>query len=228
MVIGNGLLANAFSSYLNSESTIIFASGVSNSLETNEDNYLRELELLKKIQTKIKGDENFVYFSTTKVLEDVDKPSVYVEYKKSIEKYIVENIKSYIIVRLPNVIGDGGNKNTLVNFMHSNLLNDKLIHVWASATRNLIDVVDVYKVVNYVITHDLFCNNLINITTHPIKIISIVSILEEITCKTATTVMLDKGKDAVSDDVLDHVYKELGLTFNYEYSRKILFKYYDK
>ena len=41
MVIGNGLIANQFKSYNNDENILIFASGVSNSSEVNDIEFIR-------------------------------------------------------------------------------------------------------------------------------------------------------------------------------------------
>ncbi len=48
MVIGNGMIANRFFNYKNDEGKIIFASGVSNSKDTEAVNFQREFELLDK------------------------------------------------------------------------------------------------------------------------------------------------------------------------------------
>ena len=39
MVIGNGMIANAFKQYENDDEVIIFASGVSNSKENNDSEF---------------------------------------------------------------------------------------------------------------------------------------------------------------------------------------------
>jgi len=57
MVIGHGFLAKRFESYQNNDRFIIFASGVSNSKNTQDSDYNRERELLsstiKNNKTKI-------------------------------------------------------------------------------------------------------------------------------------------------------------------------------
>ena len=47
MIIGNGLLAKAFIEYKNNDEIVIFASGVSNSLEEKQSEFKRETDLLK-------------------------------------------------------------------------------------------------------------------------------------------------------------------------------------
>ena len=46
MIVGNGMMANAFAMRKNDEKHIIFASGVSNSTETSWEAFLREERLL--------------------------------------------------------------------------------------------------------------------------------------------------------------------------------------
>ena len=48
MIIGNGLIASAFAGYEYCKNLLIFASGVSNSLETHLEPYERERKLLEK------------------------------------------------------------------------------------------------------------------------------------------------------------------------------------
>ena len=45
MVIGNGLVASAFSKYKNDDDVIIFASGVSNSSTNKKEEFEREINL---------------------------------------------------------------------------------------------------------------------------------------------------------------------------------------
>lgn len=60
MVIGNGLLATAFSNYKGDNSILIFASGVSNSGNTNLSEFEREKSLLKSaLDLKLR----LIYFS---------------------------------------------------------------------------------------------------------------------------------------------------------------------
>ena len=51
MIIGNGLIANLFTEH-DRENIIFFASGVSNSLETEKSAFLREENLLRKHLTE--------------------------------------------------------------------------------------------------------------------------------------------------------------------------------
>ncbi len=118
MIIGNGLLANEFDVYKNSNDVTIFASGVSNSNEKRGGEFEREMRLLR---SEADNDECrlLIYFSSTKVFESGDNDNLYIKHKKDVEKFINENFKSFLIFRLPQVIGKGGNPNTLANNIYN-------------------------------------------------------------------------------------------------------------
>jgi len=126
MVIGNGLLANAFKKYINNDNIIIFASGVSNSKEINETEFKRELELLKKILTISKG-KKIIYFSTCSISYISLTDSKYINHKNNIEDFIKLNFDYYLILRLPNIVSNNKNLNTSFNFFKNKLINNELI-----------------------------------------------------------------------------------------------------
>lgn len=62
MIYGKGLIAKSFSKYKKKRKFIFFASGVSNSLETNLLSYNREMQLLKKVLFEKKKKTNIYLF----------------------------------------------------------------------------------------------------------------------------------------------------------------------
>ena len=111
MIIGNGLIAEAFKKVsVDFKDCIIFASGVSNSKSENSAEFKREFDLIKKYKNE---DKKFIYFSTIHTLDPSERDSKYSKHKIEIEIFIKENFKSYIIYRLPVVVGRGGNKKSL-------------------------------------------------------------------------------------------------------------------
>lgn len=110
MVIGNGLLAKTFETYHASNDVLIFASGVSNSKETNPEAFKRELALLKAtIQNYPKA--KLVYFSTASITDASVNTSAYVQHKIALENYIKSTTTNYLILRVSNVVGVNGNPN---------------------------------------------------------------------------------------------------------------------
>mgnify|MGYP007017084323 CR=1 FL=1 len=79
MIVGRGLLASLFLEN-DREDIIFFASGVSNSLEDRQEEFLREETLIKKT---IEENPNkiFVYFSTCSVYDSSKTGSDYVLHK---------------------------------------------------------------------------------------------------------------------------------------------------
>ena len=68
MIIGKGMIAKAFDLYKKNQDIVIFASGVSNSLEENIKCFEREEALLKKTILENKS-ATFVYFSTCSIMD---------------------------------------------------------------------------------------------------------------------------------------------------------------
>lgn len=106
MIIGNGDLASVLP---DREDLIFFASGVSNSQETRESEYQREVDLLMK-QNR---DSHIVYFST---LASFYSRTRYVDHKLNMESLIKRYFKKYTIIRLGNITF-GTNPNTLINYL---------------------------------------------------------------------------------------------------------------
>jgi len=160
MVIGNGLLANTFRKYEDSDSIIIFASGVSNSKEINKSEFKREFDLLKTMLV-FKETKKIIYFSTCSVLDISLTELNYVKHKKNIEGFIISNFKYYLILRIPNIVSNNKNLNTSFNFFKNKLLNNDEIICNKYATRYYIDIDDLEKTLPIFI--ETYVNQSINI-----------------------------------------------------------------
>src|SRR5690606_373805 len=144
-IVGNGLIANAFRNY-DSEDVVFFASGVSNSLETDENQFRREENLIRK--TLIENPAKlFIYFSTCSIYDSSKNGSAYVNHKLNMEHLVSTESDKYLIARVSNVVGKGGNKNTLIDFLVNSIRENKMIQTHIDASRNLIDVEDVVKII---------------------------------------------------------------------------------
>ena len=144
-IIGSGLISKAISRHVNNLNmeSVFFASGVSNSLEENLNEFNREEKLLNKTIANNVATM-FVYFSTCSVYE---KCTPYTSHKIKMEELIKEKCDSYIIYRLPQVVGIGKNKHTLMNYLHKKIINEEKFDVINGAVRNIIDVDDVARIV---------------------------------------------------------------------------------
>lgn len=132
MIIGKGDIAKILEN-LDREDVTFFASGVSDSKETNEKEFKREEELLKKqpIHTHL------VYISTLSLFY-VKEQTPYLIHKKKMEALIKSIFKSYTIVRIGN-INWGSNPNTLINYLKSCIKNNKPFAV-QQTYRHIIDL----------------------------------------------------------------------------------------
>jgi nucleoside-diphosphate-sugar epimerase len=151
MVVGNGLLGKAFKQYENDNKVLIFASGVSNSMETDIKAYNRELELLTSFSNTSK---KLVYFSTISVYDPDLQCSAYVKHKLRMEDYIATEFTNYVIFRLPNVIGITSNNNTFFNNIKNKLLDAQDIFIKQQATRYLIDINDLVATIPNIIPQE--------------------------------------------------------------------------
>ena len=139
MVVGNGLIAKAFDAYKNNDEVIVFASGVSNSSETIDKEYHREIELLLSYKEK---SQRLIYFSTCSISDQYLQNSAYTNHKSKVEKIIEEVFSRYLILRLPNLIGHTKNPNTMFNYFKNALLANTQVQIQENAYRYLLDIDD--------------------------------------------------------------------------------------
>ncbi len=144
MIVGRGLIATAFrNSLFDCPPFVVFASGVSNSTESDPDAYARELALLDPYLTK---NTTLIYFSTTSIFDPTKAHSSYILHKSAIEKRIREHAQSYLLVRLPILVGRTSNPYTLINFLANAVKEEKPITLHANACRHLLDIDDLVPV----------------------------------------------------------------------------------
>jgi hypothetical protein len=109
-IVGNGDIASALKD-LNKDRWIFFASGVSNSRETDEDEYAREMSLLLEQNRS----PRLVYFSSLAALKDRSR---YLDHKRDMERLVRLNFPKYNIVRIGNITW-GDNPHTLINYLRA-------------------------------------------------------------------------------------------------------------
>lgn len=156
MIVGNGLMANAFRRINNRDDAVIIASGVSNSTEVLESEFLRELHLIQKCISENQG-KVIVYFSSSALVEEDILSVPYYRHKMEMEK-IIKKYGQYVILRLPQIIGKTSNPNTILNFFKQNILEGSMLNIQKDAYRYFVDVDDVVLFVNYLL--DLKARNI--------------------------------------------------------------------
>ena len=225
MLVGNGLIAKVFESYKNSKRVLIFASGVSNSKNTDKLEFDREISLIKS-NSHFTG--TFVYFSTCSISDPTLQGSPYILHKKKIEKYISETFENFLVVRLPNIIGKTHNKNTLTNFFYDSINSKKHLKIQNNAFRYLIDITDVFLCVNQVLEKNKQLRKVANLVVS--KKISVLTILNsfETLLETKASYSIIEGKSDYHIDVDPIFINTYNNTDEYaeKYLRKTLYKYY--
>jgi len=228
MIIGSGLLAKAFEPrHASSEHTWIYAAGVSNSGCTGIRDFEREkLRLSEALHAGMAADA-FVYFSTCSVADPKSARSPYVLHKKAMEG-IVRTHPRYLVARLPQVAGRTPNPHTLLNYLYARISRSEAFPVWVRATRNIIDVEDVARIVDALLAEpSRRCTtvNVANPVSHPIM--EIVAAMEKSVGKEAVTRLVDDGAPyEIDTSEIGPIVERLGLCFDGDYLLKIARKYY--
>jgi len=118
MIVGRGDIASVLT---DRDDMTYFVSGVSNSRETREKEFRREIDLLLS-QPR---DKHIVYVSTLAIYYS---NTPYTRHKVNVENIIRLNFNSYSIFRIGNITW-GTNPNTLINFLKDNP-DAKIQNVW--------------------------------------------------------------------------------------------------
>lgn len=221
MIVGRGMLAKAFSKYNSISNIIVFASGVSNSKETKDNNFDRENNLLNDTISQNK-DKLLIYFSTCSIEDKSQQNSPYIIHKKSMEKQIQAKCKKYYIFRLPQVVGKT-NSPTLVNFLIDTIDSDSFFYIQKHATRNLIDADDVFIICDNLIDKQKYINKITNVASpFNIKVTEIVYLIEKLLNKKAKFKLTEQGSEQkINIDKIKFISRDI---FDEKYLKNILLK----
>lgn len=225
MIIGNGLIANLFKDS-DRDDTVFFASGVSNSLETEKKAFLREENLLRKTLEENK-EKVFIYFSTCSIYDSSKNGSPYVNHKLRMEQIVEEFSTQFLILRVSNAVGKGGNPNLLMNYLINSIKEEKTITVHTLATRNLIDGEDVKTIALQLIKTQNY-NRIINVAyLENFSTLEILEVLEKFLHKNSKTEFLKSGQSyLISIPEVEGYFNENGLNNKESYLQRLLNLYY--
>lgn len=225
MIVGNGLLASCLKRQLNElhSDVVYFASGVSSSSELNVFEFEREVNLLSEY---LLGSLYIVYFSTCSIYDKDLINSPYVQHKLRIENRLRSRGNS-LIIRLPQVVGSGGNKNTLLNYFYDNIVQEKVFDAWANAERSLIDVEDVVyfskKLVEYCM-HEFF---IVNVSAPSnISVVELIKLVEKKLGLRARYNLINAGSSySIDVSFVKSLFENYSEIFNDNYFESIVTKY---
>lgn len=225
MIIGNGLIASLFKDS-DREIAVFFASGVSNSLEKDPAQFRREEDLVRTTIGENAG-RIFIYFSTCSIYDSSKTNSPYVLHKLKMEQIVKNLCENYLILRVSNAVGNGGNPNLLMNYLIRSVKNSETINVHTKATRNLIDAGDIKKITLELLDKKDF-NKIINLAyLQNYSIIEILEIIEKFFGLNLNLNLIKEGsRYEISVPDVEHYFRENQLTNKETYLCRILEKYY--
>lgn len=225
MIVGRGLLANAFSSsFALDDGILVFASGVSNSSEHRAPEFVRERDMLV---TAINGSHQTVYFSSCAVANPHQPVTPYFSHKLEMEKLVIQN--EGIVFRLPQVVGRSANPNTLTNFLFDRIRSGEPFDLWTGVERNLIDIDDVAIIATALIRRGLVAPGATESIATPrsVTMLEIVNVFEEVVGKKAIYAPVEKQLAfPIESELCQTTAHELGIQFNDSYLRNLIAKYY--
>ena len=226
MIIGNGMLVKAFSAYLGDSGTVIFASGVSDSLEERQEAFDRERDLLLRTRAENAG-KLVVYFGTCSVFDSERRDTPYVRHKLEMEALLEDTAGPWMVLRLPLAIGPAHRTRTLAQYIYDRISQDQAFDVWAHATRYPIDVFDAVRMANLFVARRPLWNRRINLALRAFRILDFVRSMERIVGKSARYELIQKGRhyELQCPEVLE-VAKQLQLDFSEDYLERVLAKYF--
>ena len=225
MIIGNGLIAQLFTDH-DREDIIFFASGVSNSSETDPAQFIREENLVTKTLLENHG-KMFIYFSTCSIYDSSKTNSLYVLHKLHMEELVKIHAARYLILRVSNAVGHGGNPNLLMNYLIHSVEQNATITVHTKATRNLIDAEDIKNITISLLASQSL-NRIVNLAyIQNYSIIEILEIIERFYKKKLNLNLIKAGSGYdISIPDIENYFIENKMQNKEDYLVKMLTKYY--
>jgi len=223
MIIGSGLVARAFAPrFAEDAETTIFASGVSNSNETDPVPFARERQLLESQLERARG--RLVYFGSCNVINP-EQDSAYFQHKRCMEALVAASGRG-LVLRLPQVVGHTRNPNTLTNFLRDRMVAGQTLTLWMHARRNLIDIDDVVAIAAHLLEHAP--PPVVSIATPwSLPMRSIVALFEQVLGLEAKVKLMDRGEDmAIDSRLAEETAERIGIDFGPDYPLRVIQKYY--
>lgn len=225
MIVGRGMVASAFLPYFKDEPEItVFASGVSNSRETREEEFLREEILLRQ---SLEAASRILYFGSCSVLDPEMAEKRYVHHKLQMEALVGRGTRQAIF-RLPQVVGASPNPNLLTNFLYNKIRTGEHFNIWRNARRNLIDVEDVAAIVAHLVRTGDANQSIYNIACpFSLSVIDIVETFEFVLGQKAKYSVIEAGAGyAIDVPEVKRASADLGISFDHGYLERTVRKYY--
>jgi len=226
MVVGGGMMAKAFSAFIPDRGVVVFASGVSDSLEVRSEEFAREKALLLRTRDANPG-RLLVYFGTCSVVDPEKRDTPYVEHKLEMESLLQKGSDPWMILRVPLAIGPMHRSRTLAQFLYGQITHERPFEVWAQATRYPIDVADTFRIASHFIGQPSMWNRRIDLALRSFSILDFVRSMESIVGKAAKYELVPKGTHyELSCPEVRAIAEQLGLDLSELYLDRVLRKYF--
>ncbi|MFL9879113.1 NAD-dependent dehydratase [Herbaspirillum rhizosphaerae] len=230
MIIGSGLIANAFGragAYF--DDACLYAAGVSNSDCRDSLEFERERLMLSSALQQFSKARRFIYFGTCSVGDPSLADSMYVRHKMAMED-LVRSHSGYLIFRLPQVVGITRNPHTLLNFLHHKIAHAENFKLWMGAKRNVIDIADVVAIAMDLLEVENCAKETIDIAnTKNFFVREIVEVLENILGLDAVYDRVEKGASYEIDvSRIGNSIERCNVSFDSAYLQRVCEKYYSK
>jgi nucleoside-diphosphate-sugar epimerase len=152
---------------------------------------------------------------------------LYVQHKLDMES-MVRTHPGHLILRVPQLAGRTDNRHTLLGYLRERILRGEGFVVWSGAERNVIDVEDVAKVAVDLVTVECIRGDTVNVASdRSVAVVEVVRVLEDLLGRKAAYQLLEKGEGMhIDTSRATASFRRCGITFDDEYLRRILYKYY--
>lgn len=227
MVLGEGLIANRFSDYSLQSKYLIYAGKIHDSTLLDEGR-IHEEEAAISTALSANNDKVFVYFSSCSILDENMHSTPYVNHKIRMERLIQKTSKSFLIIRVPQLMGLSDVGSSLVNYLFDSIVNGKPFELWEDAQKNLIDIDDVHEIVGVLLGTNSSFNKVFNIaSTHQTSVSAIVREIEAFTGRAGVYTNVSKGSSYKIDiEEIETVLNGLCINFGESYIKNSLNKYF--
>ena len=204
---------------------VVFASGVSNSLETRPSEFAREEALLRELLDP--SARRFVYFGSCGATADESELTAYMRHKRAMESLVL-SVPHGLVLRLPQVVSRAANPHTLTNFLRDRIVSGEHFTVWARAERNLIDIDDIVSIATHLVQELPTEATAVSIASlHSLPMPEIIRIFERVLGRGANCTYHDEGTPlSIDTTVAREISSRLAIDLGDGYAERIIHKYY--
>jgi len=190
------------------------------------NNFLREEQLVRNTIAEQKN-KILIYFSTCSIYDSSKTNSPYVIHKLKMEELIKNACEQFLILRVSNAVGKGGNPNLLLNYIVRAVQENQTINVHTKATRNLIDAEDIQQITLQLLESKVY-NHTVNVAyPYNFGIIEILEIVERFFHKKLDLNLIKSGESYnISSPEAEEYFVQHQKMIKDTYLINILKKYY--